>query len=627
MRASRVNSEVLKLNARKKLLQFFDKYEGTKTIIWDENLSGPFGLIANYPLLKERDVVQMFKLEAGKVMCEKITDHYIYLVRKDWGNMRFIADNLLKADKMFLKNTTLVFVPQRCHSREMYLKQNLKVDLDNINAIDELDIELFVIDTDVLSMENDAVYREIHVEGDPTSMHHIVNSIIKIEEEYGIIPRIYGQGDAAKQVANMLVKRGISVDEATANKSSSIDSLLLIDRKIDLVPILLTQLTYEGLLDELFDIRYGTITLPSDKFVSNDDKSASRDNAESEGPKIPSTRKFELKSSDELYTRLRDCHINGSWSTLKISALQLQAQYDDSQVEGKSVHEIRKIVSRVPYLKAAKRSQATQTAIAELIKESILRNEFTHSLRLEHELLQQELSHKVHPDIKLKLLRHDSYHSVLRLVCLQSVVSGGLKTKVANEYKEDIIDNYGVDFYFLLCNLEKAGALMIQNNSSTTLSEKVTGGQPKSSYGMIKRAFNLIKEDVQEVNPDHISYVYGGCAPVSVCLAKSIVQPGIGWRAMSDNLRLLPGPTVETTQRLSSPSSRHQRRNSISSANSSNDDHRTVLVYFIGGCTFAEISALRFLSQQEENNCEFIVATTKIVNGRTFIDSLNSQCF
>ena len=30
------------------------------------------------------------------------------------------------------------------------------------------------------------------------------------------------------------------------------------------------------------------------------------------------------------------------------------------------------------------------------------------------------------------------------------------------------------------------------------------------------------------------------------------------------------------------------------------DKHQTVLVFFIGGCTFAEIAALRFLSQRED---------------------------
>ena len=43
-----------------------------------------------------------------------------------------------------------------------------------------------------------------------------------------------------------------------------------------------------------------------------------------------------------------------------------------------------------------------------------------------------------------------------------------------------------------------------------------------------------------------------------------------------------------------------RRRND--SGEAAADRPRVVLVVFVGGCTFAEISALRFLSQQEDSN-------------------------
>ena len=49
---------------------------------------------------------------------------------------------------------------------------------------------------------------------------------------------------------------------------------------------------------------------------------------------------------------------------------------------------------------------------------------------------------------------------------------------------------------------------------------------------------------------------------------------------------------------------------------------KRTLVVFIGGCTFAEIAALRFLSQQEDATTEYMVATTSIINGNSFLDSL-----
>jgi len=48
--------------------------------------------------------------------------------------------------------------------------------------------------------------------------------------------------------------------------------------------------------------------------------------------------------------------------------------------------------------------------------------------------------------------------------------------------------------------------------------------------------------------------------------------------------------------------------------------HKVVLVYFIGGCTFSEINALRFLT--EKTNCHYIVATTNIIRADSLIDDL-----
>ena len=48
---------------------------------------------------------------------------------------------------------------------------------------------------------------------------------------------------------------------------------------------------------------------------------------------------------------------------------------------------------------------------------------------------------------------------------------------------------------------------------------------------------------------------------------------------------------------------------------------RVVVVVFIGGVTFAEVAALRWLGGRPEVNCAFVVATTKLINGTTLLES------
>lgn len=51
-------------------------------------------------------------------------------------------------------------------------------------------------------------------------------------------------------------------------------------------------------------------------------------------------------------------------------------------------------------------------------------------------------------------------------------------------------------------------------------------------------------------------------------------------------------------------------------------ENRVTLVFFLGGVTYAEIAALRFLSQMEDGGTEYVIATTKLINGTSWIKSL-----
>lgn len=49
-------------------------------------------------------------------------------------------------------------------------------------------------------------------------------------------------------------------------------------------------------------------------------------------------------------------------------------------------------------------------------------------------------------------------------------------------------------------------------------------------------------------NPNDISYVYSGYAPLSVRLAQLLARPG--WRSIEEVLKMLPGPHFEERQQL-----------------------------------------------------------------------------
>jgi hypothetical protein len=57
---------------------------------------------------------------------------------------------------------------------------------------------------------------------------------------------------------------------------------------------------------------------------------------------------------------------------------------------------------------------------------------------------------------------HHWLFQVLRLICMQSVTNSGLKLKVLEHYKREIIQTYGFQHILSLTNLENAGLIKLQ---------------------------------------------------------------------------------------------------------------------------------------------------------------------
>ena len=61
--------------------------------MWDETLTGPIGLIAEYSFLKELEVVKMWQLKPGRLPPISVTN-IIFITRPEVALMDCIAENL-----------------------------------------------------------------------------------------------------------------------------------------------------------------------------------------------------------------------------------------------------------------------------------------------------------------------------------------------------------------------------------------------------------------------------------------------------------------------------------------------------------------------------------------------------
>ncbi|XP_054449955.1 vacuolar protein sorting-associated protein 33A isoform X1 [Pteronotus mesoamericanus] len=583
----RVNLNVLREAVRRELREFLDKCAGSKAIVWDENLTGPFGLIAQYSLLKEHEVEKMFTLKGSRLPAADVKN-IIFFVRPRLELMDIIAENVLSEDRRGpARDFHILFVPRR----SLLCEQRLK-DLGVLGSFihrEEYSLDLIPFDGDLLSMESEGAFKECYLESDQTSLYHAAKGLMTLQALYGTIPQIFGKGECARQVANMMIRMKREFTGSQNSIFPVFDNLLLLDRNVDLLTPLATQLTYEGLIDEIYGIQNSYVKLPPEKFAPKKQGDGSKD--------LPTeAKKLQLNSAEELYAEIRDKNFNAVGSVLSKKAKVISAAFEERH-NAKTVGEIKQFVSQLPHMQAARGSLANHTSIAELIKDVTTSEDFFDKLTVEQEFMSGVDTDKVNSYIEDCIAQKHPLIKVLRLICLQSVCNSGLKQKVLDYYKREILQTYGYEHLLTLHSLEKAGLLRPQ-----------PGG--RNNYPTIRKTLRLWMDDVNEQNPTDISYVYSGYAPLSVRLAQLLARPG--WRSIEEVLRILPGPHFEERQPL--PTGLQKKRQP--------GENRVTLVFFLGGVTFAEIAALRFLSQLEDGGTEYVIATTKLMNGTTWIESL-----
>ena len=396
-----------------------------------------------------------------------------------------------------------------------------------------------------------------------------------LQEQHGLFPRILGKGEYAKRLADLLVRmRG----ESTAGRNSrnnsllpsaTIDSLVIIERSADFATPLLTQLTYEGLLDETFSITNAQVEV-STSIVGAAPTAAVPAASGSAAPPTatagPLRRKIPLTPSDPLYSTLRNSSISLIGPLLNRTARRLQTDFSLPQAKGQSVAELRDFVSKLPGYQVEQASLKVHTALAEEVLKQTRLDTFTKTLEVQQNVVAGTDPASLTELVEELIARDLPLETVLRLLCLESVVAGGLRPKDLESMKRLVLQAYGYQHLVTLAALEKMGLLVAAKSSgvasglglssylpsvglgggsatpaSTSASKSSNGSngnnntalaQPAAeytNYSQLRAPLSLILDDVDEANPNDIAYAYSGYAPLSIRLLQCVLQkPLIG---------------------------------------------------------------------------------------------------
>ena len=522
---------------------------------------------------------------------------------------------------------SIFWVPRRTLVAEKILEESGVL---GDTSIAEFPLYFLPLEKDLLSLELEDSFADLYLRKDPTPTFLLARALMLIQQKHGLFPRITGKGDNAKRLADLLARMRQELiageDSNESNKlgltpSTTIESLIVIDREVDSATPLLTQLTYEGLIDEVVGIQHNQADVDSSVVGAAPQPAPGSSKAVggAPAPAQAKKRKIMLDSSDKLYHQLRDTNFAIVGSLLNKVARRLQTDYD-SRHGSKTTAELREFVNKLPGYQAEQQSLKIHTGLAEVIMQHTRTDQFGRLLEVQQNLAAGADPSSQHEAIEELIARDAPLAEVLRIMCLESCISGGIKPRDLESFKKMILQAYGYQHILTLDALEKLQLLLSRTSPMATMIPMAGGAShhhtgTKTNYTYLRKTLRLIVDEVNEHDPNDIAYVYSGYAPLSVRLVQCILQKqyltsitrggnantavatgGVsqGWRGFEEVVKHVCGQSFDEVQKGEDKAVKAR------ALLTGSGEKKTVFVVFLGGITFTEIAALRFIAKQEE---------------------------
>eukprot|EP00934_Nitzschia_sp_Nitz4_P004971 Nitzschia sp. Nitz4//scaffold63_size106090//96980//99157//NITZ4_004416-RA/size106090-augustus-gene-0.168-mRNA-1//-1//CDS//3329556053//4961//frame0 len=518
----------------------------------------------------------------------------------------------------------LVYLPQ-----PTALVQQLISDSNLANlSVHSLQLDIFPIEDDVLSLEYPTALKEAALEQVPSTLiTTCARAILKLQDITGPIPRIQTLGPLGEEVLAKACHMAVDdyLGEAAVSDGPRVDTdgerptklpanhlaMMVLDRKVDMVTPMVTPLTYEGLLDQVVGIDAGFIQVPLQILQPEGEENPTDPTA----PVI-----LGVHAADSLYAEIRDHHVEKFGSFLQNQAKALQDSHASFTNKGtkKDLSEIHQFVKQIPIFTQNLRSLTNHIHLAEKIKAHTEQSAFREQWQTERSMIEGEICYDM---LEEWICSGHSPDKVLRVLCLQSLCSGGLKAGRYDALRSLMVQTYGYEFLLRLHDLEVLGWI---RRKDTLWMDSAS-----APFQMLRKSLALIHAEVDTVEPDDVAYVSSGYAPLTVRLVQSAVQ---GWtKSKADILKELPGRLVDIEQclppqdlativQMQSPPTGGSLGDYAKKLQGAHSRYKpTLLVFFCGGITYMEIAALRFLSKRPTFPFHIVMVTTKIVSGKSLL--------
>lgn len=660
-------------------LNVLDKIDGAKDLVLSNTILVQLDSICGMQKLRQNAVDKVYKLQADTQFSD--TKNRVYVIRTSIEEVKLVAaeinDYLTRGSHDYHVDIKfwIIFVPRMIHFCEIALEEEGIYEYVNIL---ECPLGLIPIEYDVYSLEDDRIFKTLFLNKDITPLNDIVHSIEQLQILSGNISEVHGLGKYSEKIAKKMDEFNLKYGQnfmSDPDAISSFTDIYLIDRDSDFASVLLSQINYEGILDESFNISCNKLEFkvqtgaePNPKIDNTSKKNPSdKNNPQQQIPAITyETVKHSLnRESDPIFRDIRDNHFSTVFSLVKTKSNEMRRKYNSSK--DLNISSLKNFVANdLKNLQMEYKCLSVHISACEEIMKERNKYDFSEQLRTEQNII-DGIEIKKCLEYISKMMTHQLHAYVpLRLLSLLSLTQGGILPKDYRKFHTLYCENYGIFNNATFANLKKLGLIAEMDLTLANRLASLTGGLSsfterasgrvasvlprRGNLNMIMKKFQLVPE-ISELGynfrePKDPAFVFGGTYIPLVCQLVSHVilnkRDGATQSSSSsssssstssypssqqNNLNITP----ELLKLL--PHTYFRRRQTFlnnlptntSTSRAINDlqtkpGERALLLYFIGGVTYAEVSALRFVAKQRK--VKIAIATTSIINGNKLIDSL-----
>lgn len=342
-------------------------------------------------------------------------------------------------------------------------------------------------------------------------------------------------------------------------------------------------------------------------------------------PLIKKSKVYVLDNNDGVYASIRNKHMVGVSSFLSVKAKEIQSSYD----KGASIDQVQDmkdfVANKLKQLKVQHRQLEMHICACEALQE---KSEIggAERLKLEHELLTGKVDIKKLKDYleNIILMEYPPF-SILCLLALASITMNGLPSTLFDDFWKFFYRTFGNEYVQIMYILAKKRLIFKKDKPLEELTPPGAPKKPDSGYPIfpfLKRRLNLVpkEEPVQDLrNPSHMNYVFSGAYTPVFCqvsffsiFVHALLQVVADSMAHGWNTKELQKTFIKVLVEENSYTPADRRPDSRMK--------KAILVYFVGGVTYAEVAALRLLAMQ--NNFRVIIAATNIIHRENFLKSV-----